>query len=329
MPQDTENKNLCKHTQDAQKFQVTPAKGMTYINGTATRMTVCIDNSQHPLIIDGGAHCSIVARNYLDHHSPNWENKLFPTKAQNFKSASGKMTSIGTIIKEIIIPHRKGNIRLNPEFVVLEDAVTTMEIHSLGPQYGISMPYPIYGNLVISIITGKIGHYHFYGLYGHFITWGHPGPFTILRPFLASFCFWAILARYTLHQDVKYRFKDQIQTSCHPEGVKLSQFHIYQPLLNLGGFSPKKFNSLLFWSPPVIPIEHSTPARKTRSQARAQAVLTPTPRAPLNGTSVVHQLRAQLDRGPILEGAAPSRKEGRGPRRLDSFSGVVGRFPGL
>ncbi|MBW0495735.1 hypothetical protein O181_035450 [Austropuccinia psidii MF-1] len=32
------------------------------------------------------------------------------------------MTSIGTIEKEIIIPHRKGNIRLNPEFVVLEDA---------------------------------------------------------------------------------------------------------------------------------------------------------------------------------------------------------------
>ncbi|MBW0500852.1 hypothetical protein O181_040567 [Austropuccinia psidii MF-1] len=32
------------------------------------------------------------------------------------------MTSIGKIIKEIIILHRKGNIRLNPEFVVLEDA---------------------------------------------------------------------------------------------------------------------------------------------------------------------------------------------------------------
>ncbi|MBW0479901.1 hypothetical protein O181_019616 [Austropuccinia psidii MF-1] len=32
------------------------------------------------------------------------------------------MTSIGTIIKEIIIPHRKGNLRLNPEFVVLDDA---------------------------------------------------------------------------------------------------------------------------------------------------------------------------------------------------------------
>ncbi|MBW0572159.1 hypothetical protein O181_111874 [Austropuccinia psidii MF-1] len=32
------------------------------------------------------------------------------------------MTSIGTIIKEIIIPHRKVNIRLKPEFVVLDDA---------------------------------------------------------------------------------------------------------------------------------------------------------------------------------------------------------------
>ncbi|MBW0492262.1 hypothetical protein O181_031977 [Austropuccinia psidii MF-1] len=32
------------------------------------------------------------------------------------------MASIGKIIKEIIIPHRKGNIRLNPELVVLEDA---------------------------------------------------------------------------------------------------------------------------------------------------------------------------------------------------------------
>ncbi|MBW0527632.1 hypothetical protein O181_067347 [Austropuccinia psidii MF-1] len=85
-------------------------------------MTVCIDNSQHPLIIDSGAHFSIVAKNYLDNHFPNWEKQLFPTKAKNFKSASGKMAFIGTIIKEMIIPHRKGNIRLKPEFLVLNDA---------------------------------------------------------------------------------------------------------------------------------------------------------------------------------------------------------------
>ncbi|MBW0472268.1 hypothetical protein O181_011983 [Austropuccinia psidii MF-1] len=122
MPEDTANKNLPKNTQDAQTFLVTPTKGMAYINGTSKKMTVCIDNAQHPLIIDSGAHCSIMARNYLENHFSNWEKQLLPTKAKKFKSSSGKITSIGTIIKEIIIPHRKGNIRLNPEFGVLEDA---------------------------------------------------------------------------------------------------------------------------------------------------------------------------------------------------------------
>ncbi|MBW0520271.1 hypothetical protein O181_059986 [Austropuccinia psidii MF-1] len=87
IPQDTANQNLCKNTQDAQTFVVTPTKGMAYIHGTATKMTVCIDNAQHPLIIHSGAHCSIVARKYLDNHFPNWENKLLPTKAKNFKSS--------------------------------------------------------------------------------------------------------------------------------------------------------------------------------------------------------------------------------------------------
>ncbi|MBW0569357.1 hypothetical protein O181_109072 [Austropuccinia psidii MF-1] len=122
MPQDTANKNLCKQAQDAQKFLVTPTKGIAYIHGTATKITVCIENAEHPLIIDSGAHCSIVAKNYLNNRFPNWVKQLFPTKEKYLKCASGKMTSIGTIINEIIIPHRKGNIRLNPEFVVLYDA---------------------------------------------------------------------------------------------------------------------------------------------------------------------------------------------------------------
>ncbi|MBW0562363.1 hypothetical protein O181_102078 [Austropuccinia psidii MF-1] len=75
-------------------------------------------------------------------------------------------------------------------------------------------------------------------------------------------------------------------------------------------------------------IQYSTPAMQTRSQARTQAFLTPTPRAPLDGTPAVSQLRAHLDRGGNMEGAAPFRKEGRVPRRSSSFSGVVGGFPG-
>ncbi|MBW0467526.1 hypothetical protein O181_007241 [Austropuccinia psidii MF-1] len=55
----------------------------------------------------------------------------------------------------------------------------------------------------------------------------------------------------------------------------------------------------------------------------------PTPRAPLDGTPAVPQLRAHLDRGTNVEGAALCRKEGRVPIRSRLFSGVVGRFPGL
>ncbi|MBW0582074.1 hypothetical protein O181_121789 [Austropuccinia psidii MF-1] len=69
--------------------------------------------------------------------------------------------------------------------------------------------------------------------------------------------------------------------------------------------------------------------RQTSSQARAQDVLKPTLRAAIEDTPAVPQLSGQLDRGPILEGEAPSRKEERGPRRSSSFSGVVDRFPGL
>ncbi|MBW0519212.1 hypothetical protein O181_058927 [Austropuccinia psidii MF-1] len=78
IPQDTAKKNLCKNTQDTQTFLVTPTKGMAYIYGTATKMTVCIDNDQHLLIIDSEANCSIVARNYLESHFReddfHWDN---------------------------------------------------------------------------------------------------------------------------------------------------------------------------------------------------------------------------------------------------------------
>ncbi|MBW0526285.1 hypothetical protein O181_066000 [Austropuccinia psidii MF-1] len=47
MPQDTENKNLGKPTQDAQIFLVTPTQGMEYIHGTATKITFCIYHAQY------------------------------------------------------------------------------------------------------------------------------------------------------------------------------------------------------------------------------------------------------------------------------------------
>ncbi|MBW0471109.1 hypothetical protein O181_010824 [Austropuccinia psidii MF-1] len=56
-----------------------------------------------------------------------------------------------------------------------------------------------------------------------------------------------------------------------------------------------------------MPVEHSPPLYQKISQVRAQAVITPNPRVPLDGIPVVPQLRALFERGPIIEGAAPSR----------------------
>ncbi|MBW0477560.1 hypothetical protein O181_017275 [Austropuccinia psidii MF-1] len=58
-----------------------------------------------------------------------------------------------------------------------------------------------------------------------------------------------------------------------------------------------------------MPIQYSPPAKNTGSKT-SQAILTPTERAPLYCTSLVHQLSGNLDRGPCMEGAEPSKREG-------------------
>ncbi|MBW0507308.1 hypothetical protein O181_047023 [Austropuccinia psidii MF-1] len=65
------------------------------------------------------------------------------------------MTSIGTIIKETIIPHRKGNIRLKPEFVVLDDS--HIQGFLLGTDYQRMYGIDIYNstNRYITIGTNK------------------------------------------------------------------------------------------------------------------------------------------------------------------------------
>ncbi|MBW0590755.1 hypothetical protein O181_130470 [Austropuccinia psidii MF-1] len=77
-----------------------------------------------------------------------------------------------------------------------------------------------------------------------------------------------------------------------------------------------------------MPVQHSPPANNTRSQ-RHQAVLTPTARAPLDRTPSVNQLSTNLDRGPPMEGEAPSTRGGVKSRRSRSFSGLLGGYPGI
>ncbi|MBW0464850.1 hypothetical protein O181_004565 [Austropuccinia psidii MF-1] len=89
------------------------------------------------------------------------------------------------------------------------------------------------------------------------------------------------------------------------------------------------FSSIInFFKVSILPVQHSPPAKNTRSQ-RNPAVLTPTARVPLDCTSSVHQLSENLNRGPPMKEAAPSRRGGMKSRRSRSFSGMLGGYPGM
>ncbi|MBW0586629.1 hypothetical protein O181_126344 [Austropuccinia psidii MF-1] len=77
-----------------------------------------------------------------------------------------------------------------------------------------------------------------------------------------------------------------------------------------------------------MPVQHSPPVNNTISHINT-AVLTPTARVPLERTPSVHQLSANLDRGPPMEGEEPSRIGGMKSRRSRCFSGLLGGYPGI
>ncbi|MBW0551760.1 hypothetical protein O181_091475 [Austropuccinia psidii MF-1] len=161
MPQDTANKNLCKHTQDAQTFIVTPTKGMAYINGKAIRMTVCIYNDQHPLIIDSGAHCSIVVRNYLYHHFPNCKNRHIIIGTNKGKKSSLDIYQISTHdpLEELLNEFREGQFsttltskqklgllemlrRNRPAFTIGKERLGKIRGHYIELYLDVERPYP-------------------------------------------------------------------------------------------------------------------------------------------------------------------------------------------
>ncbi|MBW0476691.1 hypothetical protein O181_016406 [Austropuccinia psidii MF-1] len=77
-----------------------------------------------------------------------------------------------------------------------------------------------------------------------------------------------------------------------------------------------------------MPVQNSPPAKNTISQ-RNPAFLTPTARVPLDCTPSAHQLSETLERGPPMEGVAPSIRGAMKSRRSRSFSGLLGGYPGM
>ncbi|MBW0468088.1 hypothetical protein O181_007803 [Austropuccinia psidii MF-1] len=94
-----------------------------------------------------------------DHKDYYYPSKYFSNDSSSSKSCAALVGDLRTpsFPSSVYIPLLNSHQSLKSS---RDEAVTTMEIHPLGPQYGITMPYLIYGNLSISIIIGQIGHCH-------------------------------------------------------------------------------------------------------------------------------------------------------------------------
>ncbi|MBW0487767.1 hypothetical protein O181_027482 [Austropuccinia psidii MF-1] len=77
-----------------------------------------------------------------------------------------------------------------------------------------------------------------------------------------------------------------------------------------------------------MPVQHSPSAKNTRSQIH-QVSLTRTSRAALDCTISFYQRSSNLDRGPLMEGEASSRRGCVKSRRSRSLSGFLGGYPSI
>ncbi|MBW0509359.1 hypothetical protein O181_049074 [Austropuccinia psidii MF-1] len=85
MPQVTSEKELCKHTLDEQTFLVKTKKGMGFIHGTPTKLTVHIERFSKSMIIDKGDSFSIVEKKYLREKFLKWDEELLPKEKETSK----------------------------------------------------------------------------------------------------------------------------------------------------------------------------------------------------------------------------------------------------
>ncbi|MBW0518129.1 hypothetical protein O181_057844 [Austropuccinia psidii MF-1] len=95
---------------------------MRYIHGTPTKLSGFIEKKKHPLIMDTEASFSVVTRNYLDENIFWWSTEALPTEANSLISLSAKLHVLGKSTNQAIITHKKGDFRIGPEVLVLENA---------------------------------------------------------------------------------------------------------------------------------------------------------------------------------------------------------------
>ncbi|KAI7935554.1 hypothetical protein MJO28_016425 [Puccinia striiformis f. sp. tritici] len=111
------------HVSDAKLLTNKPETGMSYTMGKTCYTTVLFQDKKVKTLLDIGAFCSCVSSDFLESCYPDWKDNLLPVPRAKFSSCNSSMKTLGVITMPLIFPHSKGSLRLNIEFVVLQDAI--------------------------------------------------------------------------------------------------------------------------------------------------------------------------------------------------------------
>ncbi|MBW0572265.1 hypothetical protein O181_111980 [Austropuccinia psidii MF-1] len=97
---------------------------MGHTAGKSSISVVMVDNQEGKVNLDTGAYCTCVGKSYLKTICPDWQEKRTPIQGVKFSSASESMKPLGIIDLKIIFPHPTQCVRINVEFVVMDNCTT-------------------------------------------------------------------------------------------------------------------------------------------------------------------------------------------------------------
>ncbi|MBW0539016.1 hypothetical protein O181_078731 [Austropuccinia psidii MF-1] len=117
------------HVQDARMQKAKPSRGKGYTSESSCITNIMIKNKEAKIHLDSGMFCTCVGKDYLGVIFANWQETLMPIEGIKFSSDSQDMHPLGVLEGEMIFSHPAGSIRLEVEFVVMNNCTSQHFIH--------------------------------------------------------------------------------------------------------------------------------------------------------------------------------------------------------
>ena len=122
IPQKWDRKHEIQHIVEARLMLTRPAVGRAHTVGHHSLTLVIINEKEVYLLLDSGASCSVVGSRFLTEIMPNWKQKVMPCSNTRFSGCGSNLFPIGVIQVPVVFPHTQGSVRIQAEFVVMENA---------------------------------------------------------------------------------------------------------------------------------------------------------------------------------------------------------------